>query len=120
MIRSAGLNHINLNVTNLKRSTEFYRKAFGLRVRFSIGQRMVFLSSPGARDVITLYKAKKGDPIGNGGVSHFGFDMKGPLDKCIAQIERAGGKLIERGEHGDDHPYAYIADPDGYIVEIGS
>ncbi len=119
-IRSKGLNHINLNVSNLKRSAAFYRKAFGLRVRFSVGQRMVFLGSPGASDVITLLKVGKRDPIGNGGVSHFGFEMDGPLDKCIAQIERAGGKLIERGDHGAGYVYAYLADPDGYVIEIGN
>jgi catechol 2,3-dioxygenase-like lactoylglutathione lyase family enzyme len=42
------------------------------------------------------------------------------LEKCIAQIERAGGKLIERGEHGPGVPYAFVADPDGYLIEIGN
>ncbi len=120
MIKSRGLNHININVSNLKRSLAFYQKAFGLKVRFSAGPRMVFLGSPGAKDVITLYKAGRGEPVGHGGVSHFGFAMSGPFEKCIAQIEKAGGKLIERGEHAPGAPYAYFADPDGYVIEIGN
>jgi catechol 2,3-dioxygenase-like lactoylglutathione lyase family enzyme len=119
-IRSSGLNHINLNVSNLERSTEFYRKAFGLRVRFKVGRRMVFLGSTGGQDVITLCKAGKRDAIGNAGVSHFGFAMKGPMEKCVAQIERAGGKLVDKGEHGPGYPYAFIKDPDGYLIEIGN
>ena len=119
-IRSTGLNHINLNVSNLKRSAEFYLKAFGLKLRFAVGRRMVFLGSPGGEDVITLCQAGKGDKIGNAGVSHFGFAMKGPMDDCIAQIERAGGKLVDRGAHGGDHPYAFFTDPDGYLIEIGN
>ena len=30
MIKSRGLNHIHLNVGNLKRSVKFYEEAFGL------------------------------------------------------------------------------------------
>ena len=120
MIRSRGLNHINLNVRNLDRSVAFYRKAFGLKVRFAAGRRMVFMGSPGAHDIVTLYKARKDEPIGNGGVSHFGFEMNGPIEKCIAQVERAGGKLLDRGEHAPGVPYAYLADPDGYVIEIGN
>lgn len=119
-IQSAGLNHINLNVSNVKRSTEFYRKAFGLEVRFVVGRRMVFLGSPKGRDVITLCRAGKRDKVGNGGLSHFGFEMNGPMDECIAQVERAGGKLVEKGEHGPGYRYAFVTDPDGYLIEIGN
>ncbi len=34
------------------------------------------------------------------------------------RVKKAGGKLIERGEHSEDCPYAYVADPDGYIIEL--
>ena len=120
MIVSRGLNHIHLNVGNLKRSVKFYEEAFGLKVKFTAGRGLVFLSSPGASDLITLCKAGKGEPIGNGGLSHFGFAMKGAMETCIAQIERAGGKLLERGEHQPGLAYAYFADPDGYVIEIGN
>ena len=120
MIVSRGLNHIHLNVGNLKRSVKFYEEAFGLKVKFTAGRGLVFLSSPGASDLITLCKAGKGEPIGAGGLSHFGFAMKGAMETCIAQIERAGGKLLERGEHQPGLAYAYFADPDGYVIEIGN
>ena len=120
MIRSRGLNHIHLNVSNLKRSVRFYQDAFGLEVRFTAGRGLVFLGSPGASDLITLCKAPKGEPIGNGGLSHFGFEMKGAMKTCIAQVESAGGKLLERGKHRPGIPYAYLADPDGYVIEIGN
>jgi len=119
-IRSAGLNHINLNVSNLKRSTEFYSKAFGLEVRFAVGRHMIFLGSPKGRDVITLCEVRKRDAIGNAGVSHFGFEMNGPMDDCIAQVEAAGGKLVEKGEHGPGYRFAFVSDPDGYLIEIGN
>ena len=122
MIKSRGLNHINLNVGDIQRSLRFYQEAFRLEVKFWEGERMVFLGSPGARDLITLCEVEKGEPIGSGGVSHFGFGLTGmkELDESVRQVERAGGKLLSRGEHAPGVPYAYFADPDGYVIEIGN
>jgi|SRR5262245_7794462 len=117
MIKSRGLNHININVNNLERSVAFYRAAFGLELKFEV-HGMAFLGSPGADDVISLCAARKGAPVGNGGVSHFGFAMGDEFDKAIAQIEKAGGKLMERGEHEPSMPFAFFTDPDGYVIEI--
>ena len=122
MIKSTGLNHLNVNVSNIKRSLRFYQEAFGLEVKFWQGQDMVFLGSPGGQDVITLYEAKKGEPIGNGGVTHFGFGLSDShgLDESVQQVERAGGKLLSRGEHAPGVLYAFFEDPDGYVIEIGN
>ena len=40
------------------------------------------------------------------------------LDCAIRQVEAAGGRLVERGEHAPGVPFAYIADPDGYLIEL--
>jgi catechol 2,3-dioxygenase-like lactoylglutathione lyase family enzyme len=121
MIKARGLNHINLNVRDIGRSVKFYRDAFGLEVDFWGGKTMVFLHSPGAKDTITLCQAKTGEPVGNGGVSHFGFSLaKDGLDEAVGQVESAGGKLLSRGKHGGKFPYAYISDPDGYVIELGN
>lgn len=122
MVRMGGLNHINLNVRDIKRSAKFYQEAFGLKVDFWEGRTMVFLSTPGARDTITLCQAEGGEPVGGGGVSHFGFGVaeKGKYDEAIRQIESAGGKLLRRGNHAPGVPYAYFEDPDGYVIELGN
>jgi catechol 2,3-dioxygenase-like lactoylglutathione lyase family enzyme len=75
MIKSRGLNHINLNVSDIRRSLRFYQEAFGLEIKFWEGQRMVFLGSPGVHDIITLCEVDKSEPVGSGGVSHFGFAL---------------------------------------------
>ena len=36
----------------------------------------------------------------------------------FADVERAGGKILERGEHAPGVPFARIADPDGNVFEI--
>ena len=76
---------------------------------------MSFLVRPGFSDVITLRVS------GMHGVDHFGFMLKdaAQLDEAIAELERCGGRLIERtkleptGTHS-----AFLADPDGYRVQI--
>jgi len=54
------------------------------------------------------------------GIAHFGFRLVSPedIDAAVDEIERAGGKLLQRGEFCPGCPYAYVADPDGYEVEI--
>ena len=120
MVKARGMHHINLNVSDIERSLRFYQEALGLEVKFWEGKKMVFLHSPGASDTIALCHANPDEPIGNGGVSHFGFKIdKGGLDEAVKQAEQAGGKLISRGKHGGMFPYAYISDPDGYTIELG-
>jgi catechol 2,3-dioxygenase-like lactoylglutathione lyase family enzyme len=114
-----GLNHINLNVADVARAERFYRDAFGLVLRFGEGD-MIFIGTPGGHDIITLVKAKAGAPIGDGGVSHFGFRAApDEFDTMVTQIERAGAKLLRRGSHGPNEPFAYFTDPDGYTIELG-
>jgi predicted enzyme related to lactoylglutathione lyase len=43
---------------------------------------------------------------------------KADLDEAVREVERAGGRVVERGEHAPGYPYAYLADPDGYVFEL--
>ena len=40
------------------------------------------------------------------------------LEAAIQAVTEAGGSLVERGEHQPGVPFAYVADPDGYVVEF--
>ena len=120
MIKTHGLDHININVSDIKRSLKFYQEMFGMKVMFWDGPRMVFLNTPGSTDTVTLCQANESQPVAGGGVSHFGWSVenKADLDRAAIEIERAGGKVISRGEHAPGHPYLYFSDPDGYVIEI--
>jgi catechol 2,3-dioxygenase-like lactoylglutathione lyase family enzyme len=122
MIQTQGLTHIHLMVRDLERSLRFYQGVFGMRELFRDGEAMVFLNTPGSRDSITLNEdAAISDVVGkSGGVAHIGFRLanKSDLDAAVAEVERAGGKLLSRGERAPGVPYAYVSDPDGYVIEL--
>jgi len=116
MVKSLGLNHINLSVSDIARSEKFYLDAFGLEVRFREGSGMVFVGSRGGHDLVTLCQA-----AADGGVSHFGFRaVREEFDEMVDQVQRAGGKLLRRGQHSEREPFAYFSDPDGYTIELGA
>ncbi len=122
MIRTEGLTHIHLAVRDLDRAVACYTDLFGMEIDESRSdETMAFLRTPGARDMLTLRQATPDEAVGaGGGVDHFGFRLqeRGDLDEAILQIEAAGGRLIERGEHAPGLPYAYVADLDGYVLEF--
>jgi catechol 2,3-dioxygenase-like lactoylglutathione lyase family enzyme len=122
VIRTQGLTHIHLVVRDLERSLRFYRQVFGMEERFRSGPKMVFLNTPGSRDTVTLNEDPAHAELAgrSGGVAHFGFRLceGSDLDAAIVQVEQAGGRLVERGEHAPGIPFAYVADPDGYVIEL--
>ena len=123
MVRTEGLTHIHLRVSDLSRSLTFYQQVFGLEEMFREGPNMVFLRTPGRRDTITLNQdpdedaARVGD---SGGIAHFGFRLAADadLELAIQEVRAAGGTLVRQGEHSPGEPYAYVTDPDGYVIEL--
>jgi catechol 2,3-dioxygenase-like lactoylglutathione lyase family enzyme len=121
MIETEGLTHIHLLVSDLDRSLAFYQTAFGLEELFRDGPTMVFLQPPGSRDTVTINEdPRRRDRVGTGGIDHFGFRLRPgvDLDAAIVEVIAGGGTLVERGEHAPGSPYAYVADPDGYLIEL--
>jgi catechol 2,3-dioxygenase-like lactoylglutathione lyase family enzyme len=42
------------------------------------------------------------------------------MDAAVREVEAAGGTLISRGEHAPGVPFAYVRDPDGYVLELSA
>jgi catechol 2,3-dioxygenase-like lactoylglutathione lyase family enzyme len=119
-VRAEGFNHLHINVRDLARSIRFYGEAFGLKVGFSAGKGLIFMVPEARGHSLALHQVGPDEPVGMaGGFQHFGFklDVK-DHDRVIKQVEKAGGKLVSRGKHGGQFPYAYVADPDGYVIEL--
>ncbi len=122
-IKTRGIRHVHLIVADHGRSASFYKDVFGMEVGFRDGN-ILFLHSPNGRDDLALHLAVTDDEkarVGSqGGYEHFGITItdRGQLDDCIALVIAAGGALVDKGEHAPGVPYAYITDPDGYVIEI--
>ncbi|MGH9880367.1 MAG: VOC family protein [Pyrinomonadaceae bacterium] len=118
MIRTHGLTHISLAVKNPERSLRFYESVFGVKEYYRDANSIQVLG-PGAHDVIAF--EKDSTVAGKaGGIAHFGFRLvePGDIDAAVREVEKAGGKLLRRGEFSPGFPYAYVHDPDGYEIEI--
>ena len=118
MVKTYGLTHIGLTVRDPERSLQFYRDVFGVKEYYRDDTSIQVLG-PGEHDVIAFDRGRRN--VGKrGGIDHFGFRLTDPndIDAAVAEVERAGGKLLRRGEFSPGHPYAYVEDPDGYEIEI--
>ncbi|HEV8564829.1 MAG TPA: VOC family protein [Actinomycetota bacterium] len=123
MIKTEGLTHIHLIVRDLSQSTNFYQRVFGMEEMFREGPHLIFLRTPGSRDTITLNdEPDQGDRRAgdSGGILHFGFRLKddADLDQAVEEVLASGGKLVRSGEHAPGEPFAYVADQDGYVIEL--
>ncbi len=120
MIKTHGLTHIHLAVRDLAIETAFYERVFGMeKDPHRSDDTIVSLRTPGAVDTLMLRLAEAGESTG-GGLDHFGFRLqdRNDLDAALAEIVAAGGKVIERGEHVPGVPFAYVSDPEGYVLEF--
>src|ERR1700680_2858479 len=119
-VRAEGFNHLHINVRDLPRSIRFYEAAFGLKVGFNAGDDLIFMVPKASGHSLALHLVGPEEPVGMaGGFQHFGFKLDAnDHDRVIKQVESAGGKLVSRGKHGGQYPYAYVSDPDGYVIEL--
>lgn len=113
-----GLTHLALAVADLDRSAAFYAAAFGAREYYRDAQT-VMLTGPGEHDILGLEldPQRAGQ---QGGVRHFGFRLTSPdgRDALVDRLVAAGARLTEAGLFDDGSPYARVADPDGYEIEL--
>lgn len=122
---SVGIRHVHLLVADQERATRFYREAFGMEERFRDGP-IVFLGTPDGGDSLALHLADTDEErrrVGkHGGFEHFGIhlpDRSGAaIDSAVSRVVAAGGQLLDRGEHAPGVHYAYVADLDGYAIEL--
>ena len=118
MIKTFGLTHIALPVKNVKRSSAFYQKIFGVKKMYCYAD-FIQVQTPGSKDIIVFEKQKKKTSGAKKGF-HFGFRLPKQTDlkPIIKKIKQAGGKIKETGEFVPGEPYVFFYDPDGYEIEI--
>ena len=120
MVKTLGLTHLALSVSDLNRAFQFYHDVFGMLAVYREAD-FIQAQTPGTHDILVLEKVESGDHIGkSGGIKHFGFRLTDPrdIDRAARSIEQAGGKILDRGEFVPGEPYVFFNDPDGYEVEV--
>ena len=113
--RTAGFDHVHVHVDDIDRALGFYRAAFGAEEAFRVGDRLVFVRLGGGEIFgLDARSATRRNP------AHVGLRLAEgeSLDAAVESIVRAGGSLLDRGEHVPGVPYAYVADPDGNVIEV--
>ena len=118
MIKTHGLTHISLAVKDTDRSLKFYRSLFGVKEYYR-DEDSIQVRGPGPHDVIAFERNSR-QAGKRSGIDHFGFRLTTPkdIDKAVREAERAGGKILRRGEFAPGFPFVYVEDPDGYEIEI--
>mgnify|MGYP001274288555 CR=1 FL=1 len=117
MIKTRGLNHISLDVADPDVSLRFYAELFGVKEYFR-DENSIQALGPGPHDVLAFVRSARAGSAG--GINHFGFRLDDPndIDAAVDAAERAGARILRRGEFAPGLPFVYIADPDGYEIEI--
>jgi catechol 2,3-dioxygenase-like lactoylglutathione lyase family enzyme len=118
VVKTYGLTHVALSVRDVKQSLKFYQQVLGV-VPVYEEDDSIQAQTPGTRDVLVFER----DPEHagkSGGVAHFGFRLVKPIavSAIARKVQRAGGKVLRKGEFAPGLPYVFFTDPDGYEVEV--
>jgi lactoylglutathione lyase len=104
--RATGLDHVALDVKDVPRSRDFYKKHLGLEVIRDGGEDNCFLGSGGGF-FLTLFRGE--EP----GLNHYCYAIRDfDPDRAEAKLKAAGLKV--RRESGR----VYFDDPDGIEVQV--
>jgi len=114
------LGGVELTVTDLDRSLDFYTGVVGLAVHARDGARAAL--GAGGEDLVTLHADPAARPAGrHAGLYHFAL-----LFPTRSELARAGRRVAERrvpidgaSDHGT-HEAIYLPDPDGIGIELAA
>jgi catechol 2,3-dioxygenase len=118
---AADVGHVNLTVTDLERSLDFYRDVLGLRVT-QRDEQSAFLAAGGYHHHVAL-NTWDGEvqprPPHSAGLHHFAlrFPDTAALAEVIVRLLQAGHQLLGATDHGVNLA-VYLRDPDGNGVEL--
>ncbi len=117
------IGHVHLKVSDLDRSTAFYRDVIGLAVTQRYGSQAIFLSADGYHHHVGLntWESRGGRPpaAGTTGLYHVAFlyPTRPELAQAVRRVLAHGVQLDGAADHGVSQAI-YLRDPDGNGVEL--
>ena len=108
-----GLLHIALQTRDLQMTEKFYTGILGLKVAFRVPPNMLFLRTPGTKDLVNFVLSKR-KRARSGGLEHFGFKTTTAKLSQLEKTLKENGVAIT-GRRGKDA--IYFLDPNGYAIE---
>ena len=117
------IGHVVLNVTDVERSTKFYRDVVGFQVsRYRPDGTGAFLTCGVIHHNLALFKAPEGaQPISKGGIglNHFAFKVGNyqALQEAHKRLVEANATIDHIVDHGMTRS-VYFLDPDGIEMEL--
>ncbi|HMK46896.1 MAG TPA: VOC family protein [Methanocella sp.] len=118
-IKTKGLCHIAIDVSDLQKSEKFYTDIFDMTI-VSRNDRFIHLHTTGAQDSLFLFRADGKVSLKSCGLSrfHFGFRIDDDnFDRAMIYIKKNNIKVHQNRERPPGR-YVYIEDPDGYVVQL--
>src|SRR5438270_4407661 len=118
MIKHRGLRHLALNVKDVERAADFYRRVFGMRVLWQPDPDNAYLSS--GCDNLALHRGDAGARSAQS-LDHLGF-----IVATIAELE-IGYEWARQNQidilhplrqHRDGSVSFYIRDPDTNVIQV--
>jgi catechol 2,3-dioxygenase-like lactoylglutathione lyase family enzyme len=117
LIKNNGLRHLALKVADVKRSVDFYRRAFGMKIVWEPDADNVYLSS--GCDNLAIHRGGASDDAAQR-MDHLGF-----IVPTIADVEAGWEWVRQNGievvnplkHHRDGSVSFYIRDPDGNVIQ---
>ncbi len=123
---ATALGGVDLQVTDLDRSLDFYTRVLGLTVR-ERGDGVAALTAlaatgePPAEDVVTLHADPAAAPAAGSGLYHFAllFPTREELARVARRLAETATRIDGASDHGT-HEAIYLPDPDGNGIELAA
>ncbi|MDA3861377.1 MAG: VOC family protein [Melioribacteraceae bacterium] len=114
---TTGIDHINLEVSNLSETIEFYKTLFGFEIRKEQPDEN---SAIVGNDVVKLciYEVENFTKYEKKGYHHFGLHIEN-FDEIIEKCEKMNLQIYYGGVlKWENSESIYIQDPNGYEIEL--
>ncbi|HJS68972.1 MAG TPA: VOC family protein [Nitrososphaera sp.] len=103
-----------LLVSNMEKSTRFYRDTLGIPIKTKSKDWTEFFNKD---TVLALHPAKKKSRIKTGSGMLVGFEVS-DLDSTVKTLKQKKVKFFKKPKEEPFGKHAVIADPDGHLVSI--